>query len=152
MVSPLEMLTNERSDHSDLLRTHVWGCPTFVLDPKLQSGKKIPKWNKRSPLGQFLGFSEEHSSLVANVRHLKTGHISPQYHCVFDDKFETVFSTGENDGVIAAITNMLWDNNRELYALDEFDDDGLLVYQPPPFHDVWLDEEERREKKVRLRK
>ena len=71
---------------------------------------------------------------------------------MFDDKFETVFSTGENDGVIAAITDMLWDNNRELYALDKFDDDGLLVYQPPPLYDVWLDEEERREKKVRLRK
>ena len=123
----------------------------LVLDPRLQDGKKIPKWNRRSRVGQFLGYSESHSSLCANIRHLGTGHVSPQYHCVFDDKFETVFSTGENDQVVAAICDMLWDHNRELYALDEFDDDGILIYQPPPLHDVWLTEEERREKKVKLR-
>ena len=69
-ISPLEMLTRTKADHRDLLRTHVWGCPTFVLDARLQDGKKSPKWNARSCLGQFLGYSDEHSSLVANVRHL----------------------------------------------------------------------------------
>ena len=150
-ISPLEMLTNERSDHRDLLRAHVWGCPTFVLNPKLQDGKKIPKWNKLSRIVQFLGYSDEHSSLIANIRHLKTGHVSPQYHYVFDDKFEIVFSTGENDQVFKGISDMLWDKNRKLYAPDEFDEDGLLVYQPPPLNDVWLNEEERRDKKVRLK-
>jgi hypothetical protein len=66
-LTPLELLTKTKADHKDLLQTHVWGCPVFVLDPKLQDGKKIPKWNRRSRLGQFLGFSDEHSSLVANV-------------------------------------------------------------------------------------
>ena len=146
------MLTTERSDHRDLIQAHVWGCSTFVLGPMLQDEKKILKWNKRSCIGQFLGYSEEHSLLIANVRHLKTGHVSPQYHCVFDDKFETVFSTGENDQVFEAISDMLWDKNRELYALDEFDEDGLLIYQPPPLNDVWLNKEERRDKKVRLKK
>ena len=56
-ISPLEMLTREKATHKDLLRSHVWGCPTFVLDPRLQDGKKIPKWNRRSRVGQFLGFS-----------------------------------------------------------------------------------------------
>jgi len=42
-LSHLEILTGKRSDHRDLLRTHVWGCPVYVLDPKLQDGKKIPK-------------------------------------------------------------------------------------------------------------
>ena len=63
-----------------------------------------------------------------------------------------MFSTGENDQVFEAISDMLWDKNRELYALDEFDKDGLLIYQPPPLNDVWLNKEERRDKKVRLRK
>ena len=89
-LSPIEILTGTRSDHRDLRRTHVWGCPVYVLDPKLQDGKKIPKWNRRSRQGQFLGFSDEHSSLVANVRHLTTGHVSPQFHVVFDDHFHTV--------------------------------------------------------------
>ncbi len=42
-LSPMEILTGTRSDHRDLLRTHMWGCPVYVLDPKLQDGKKIPK-------------------------------------------------------------------------------------------------------------
>jgi hypothetical protein len=66
-LTPLELLTKTKVDHEDFLRTHVWGCPVFVLDPKLQDGKKIPKWNRHSRLGHFLGFSNEHSSLVANV-------------------------------------------------------------------------------------
>ena len=47
-LTPLELLTKTKADHRDLLHSHVWGCPVFVLDPKLQDGKKIPKWNQRS--------------------------------------------------------------------------------------------------------
>ena len=50
-LTPLELFTKHQSDHRDLLRAHVWGCPVYVLDPALQDGKKIPKWNKRSRLG-----------------------------------------------------------------------------------------------------
>ena len=151
-LTPLEMATGEKANHKDLLRSHVWGCPTFVLDPRLQDGKKIPKWNKRSRLGQFLGFSEAHSSLVANVRHLKTGHVSPQFHVVFDDNFFTVFGTGEKSTVTDAIAEKLWDSNRELFAEAEYDDDGMLVYEPPPLDDVWLTEDERVEAKQRRHK
>ena len=101
-LTPMELLTKTKADHRDLLRAHVWGCPVYVLDPSLQNDKKIPKWNRRSRMGQFVGFSERHSSLVALVRHLDTEHISPQYHVVFDDKFETVFGTGKNDSSLEA--------------------------------------------------
>ena len=80
------------------------------------------------------------------------GHVSPQYHVVFDDLFQTVFSSGENDAVVDAISNLLWDNNRELYVEQEFDENGNLIYQPPPLDEVWLSEPERRERKDRLRK
>ena len=96
-LTPLEMATSNKSDHKDLLRTHVWGCPCYVLDPKLQNNKKLPKWNRRARMGQFLGFSRYHSSTVALVRNLHTGFISPQYHIVFDDKFETVFGGSVSD-------------------------------------------------------
>ena len=44
---------------------HVWGCPTFVLEPKLQKpGVKVPKWAPRSRCGVNLGFSRLHSILV----------------------------------------------------------------------------------------
>ncbi len=42
-LSSMEILTGTRFDHQDLLRTHVWGCSVYVLDPKLQDGKKMPK-------------------------------------------------------------------------------------------------------------
>jgi hypothetical protein len=45
---PLELLAKTKADHRDLLCSHVWGCPVIVLDPKLQDGKKMPKWNHRS--------------------------------------------------------------------------------------------------------
>ncbi|KAL7504670.1 hypothetical protein ACHAXN_002258 [Cyclotella atomus] len=62
-ITPIEMVTRCKSDHRDLLRTHVWGCPVYVLDPKLQNGKKLPKWNRCARLGQFLGYSRQHIRL-----------------------------------------------------------------------------------------
>jgi hypothetical protein len=78
----------------------------------------IPKWNRRSRLGQFMGFSDEHSSLVANVHHLTTGFVSPQYHVVFDDLFQTVFSSDGNDVLVDTNCNNLFDSNRDVYAKD----------------------------------
>ena len=49
---------------------------------KHQHDQQLPKWNRRARLGQFVGFSDEHSSLVANVWHLTTGYISPLFHVV----------------------------------------------------------------------
>ena len=34
-LTPLGFFTNNRSDHCDLLKCHVWGCPVFVLEPKI---------------------------------------------------------------------------------------------------------------------
>ena len=128
-LTAIEMLTSAKADHRELMRSHVWGCPVYVLDPKLQSGQKIPKWNKRSRLGQFLGFLEEHSSLIANVRHLRTGHVSPQYHCAYDDLFQTVFDAEEGNEVTTTILELLWDRGKESYGKEEYDKDGILVYQ-----------------------
>jgi hypothetical protein len=66
-LSPLELITRERSDYRDLLRCHVWGYPVFVLEAKLQNDQKLSKWNGKARMGQFVGFSDKHSSLVANV-------------------------------------------------------------------------------------
>ncbi len=110
--------------------------------PKLQDGQKIPKWNRHSRLVQFLGFSDSHSSLVANVLHLSTGYVSPQYHLVFDDFFETVFSTG-NDTLLDDICNHLFDSDRDFYFYDdEITSNDPLVYHPPPLEEVWLSEPE----------
>ena len=46
-ITPLEMVSQCKTDHRDLMRTHVWGCPVYVLEATLQDGKKLPKWTKR---------------------------------------------------------------------------------------------------------
>ena len=91
-LNPLKNFTRSESGHRGTLHCHVWGCPVFVLELNLQNYQKVPKWNRRACLGQFLGFSGEHSSLVANVRHLGTGYISTQFHLIFGDLFQTGFS------------------------------------------------------------
>ena len=73
------------------------------MDPKLKNDQKIPKWNQHSILGKLLVFLEQQSSLIANILYLNTGNIFPQYHFVFDDLFETVYSTVENDPKVNAI-------------------------------------------------
>ena len=89
-----------------------------------------------------MGYSNEHSSLVANVRHLSTGtgHVSPQFHVTFDDFFETVICNGDNDAVANSICNGLFNWNLKLHVDDEFDADDVLIYKPPPLHEVWLNE------------
>ena len=91
-------------------------------------------------MGQFVGFSDEHSSLVANVWHLTTRYIPPQFHVIFDDLFETVNGIGVDDCDIKSICNGLFQHNRELYAEDELNEAGNIIYRPPPLHEVWLDE------------
>ena len=148
----MEMITSNKSDHRDLARTHVWGCPRYVLEPKLQNNQELPKWNRQARMGQFPGYSRFHSSTVALVRNLHTGHVIPQYHLVFDDKFETVFSGGKSEEEMDKIFQKLFDGERENYVEEEYDDDGVLIYEPPPLDEVWLSEPERRDRQDALRR
>jgi hypothetical protein len=68
---------------------HPFGCPIYVLDDNLATGKSISKWMPRARLGIYLGFSPNHARNVALVLNPVTGLVSPQYHVRFDDLFET---------------------------------------------------------------
>lgn len=68
----------------------------------------------------FLGFSPVHSSLVPLVLNIETGRITPQYHVVFDDRFETVPS-------IPALAS---DNETWKHILKTFDRDCFLDVTP----------------------
>ena len=75
----------------DPSKFHTWGCPIFVLDSRLQSSlSAIPKWEPRSRIGIYVGHSPCHAGNVALVLNPATGHVSPQFHVVFDDDFTTV--------------------------------------------------------------
>jgi hypothetical protein len=80
-------------------QSHVFGCPVYVLHATLQDKHKIPKWAPQARLGVFLGFSTLHSSQVSLVMNVDTGNISPQFHAIFDDKFETVLSMALGDSI-----------------------------------------------------
>ena len=102
---PIKSLTKTKSDHWYLLWSYVWGCTVYALDLKLRNYHKIPMWNHRDLQEKFLGFSNERSSRVENLRKLCTGYISPQHHVIGDDIFQTVFSSGKTDFVVDSISN-----------------------------------------------
>ena len=58
--------------------------------------------------------------MAANVRKLWTGYISPQYHLVFDDLFETTVWQGDNDPIIDTICNDLFESSRDWYEEEEY--------------------------------
>ena len=135
--SPIEVFCGSKVGCRSLRRLRVFGCPCYVLDPRLQDGKKIPKWEPRSRKGQFLGFSKDHASSVGNIRNIRTGYISPQFHIVYDEAFETVTSEMSIDLEETWIDLFL--NARDTY-LDSHDEsvDGPL----PELGSEWLSETE----------
>jgi hypothetical protein len=66
--------------------------------------------------------------------------ISPQFHVVFNDLFKTVNCTGVDEPVVKSICQGLFQRNCELYADEELNKAGNIIYQPPSLHKVWLDE------------
>jgi hypothetical protein len=43
-----DMFTGSVVPHHRLMDLHVWGCPLYVLDPRIQQDKKLPRWEPRS--------------------------------------------------------------------------------------------------------
>jgi hypothetical protein len=64
-LSPIELATRVAQHQTDFSNLHVWGSPSYVLDPKLQDGRKIPKWKPRSRRAILLAYhgSMPHRSL-----------------------------------------------------------------------------------------
>jgi hypothetical protein len=90
-LTPLELFTGmKQPQNGAILRSRVWGCPAYVLDPKLQDGKKLPNWTKRSRCGVYLGVSPQHHTTVGRILNAETGSISPQYHVVYDELYSSV--------------------------------------------------------------
>jgi hypothetical protein len=46
-LSLKEIFSPQKLRHDHLMDFHTFGCPVFVLDPTLQQGHKIPKWQPR---------------------------------------------------------------------------------------------------------
>jgi hypothetical protein len=131
-VCPAYIFTVSAVPRHHLMDLHVWGCPLYVLDPKIQQGKKLPRWEPRSKRGMFLGLSQQHAREVPLVLNLGTGSITTQFHVVFDDLFTTVPSI-ERDTAPPDHWEELCHENSSHIMLDS-----------PPEHsnDEWLTEED----------
>ena len=90
-LSPHELFTgSELPCNRILLNVRAWGCPAFTLNPKLQDGRKLPKWHMKTRQGMCFGSSPAHSPAVGRILNLRTGVISPQHHVMHDELFSTV--------------------------------------------------------------
>jgi hypothetical protein len=86
-----------------------------------------------------MGVSAQHASSVHLVRNLQTGSITPQYHLIFDDFFETVFSDGEQEPDV-------WPDLVVFQSFaNDFDDEGYR----PELADEWLNPAELQERVTR---
>ena len=142
--SPDAIFSGSMDNHQVLRHAHCWGCPAYVLDPKLQGAVKIPRWEPRTRRGIFLGFSDLHSSRIGLILNPRTGNVSPQFHVVYDDHFETVASDGEH---IPPSWPELVLSNSHIVALDDDESADL--------NDEWLSDEEvgaRQERERRRRR
>ena len=87
---PLQTFTGSTS-HTNVKHWKPFGCPVYVLEAPLQSGRGIfHKWKQRSKVGIYLGRSPQHGRNVALVLDRNTGLVSPQFHVTFDPGFYTV--------------------------------------------------------------
>ena len=73
---------------------HTFGCPVFALQHALASGNQLPRLLLCARLGLNHGPSLMHTRNVYLVLNLITGCVSPQYHCCFNDFFETMCNGG----------------------------------------------------------
>ena len=97
VLSPLELFSSSRVQ-PNLKHAHPFGCPVYVLERALQTaGGSQPRWNPRCRVGVYLGASPHHASSVGLILNQQTGCVSPQYHCVYDDLFETPKLDPQND-------------------------------------------------------
>ena len=83
----------------NLKHFHLFGCPVYVLQAPLQARSPFTKWGEPSRIGIFLCHSPHHASSIPLVLSTQTGLVSPQFHCVFDNDFDTVKKEQANTSI-----------------------------------------------------
>ena len=151
--SPEGLFSRTKLTHVDINRARVWGSPLYVLDPKLQDGKKIPKWEKLSTTGIFMGFSPTHSLTVSLALNINTGSVTPQFNSIHDGLFTTIhnFGTHNLDELYDKLSIISRHNDHEP-DIDDFDKD----IPAPSVSKEWSNTEEmklkREQKRLRFRR
>jgi hypothetical protein len=94
-LSPWEQFTGERSK-LDQTNMHPLFFPLYVLDRRMQEGTPPPKWTKRTTKKVYVGRLHHYSKSVPIVWDPKTKLVSPQFHVMFDENFDTVQAPDPN--------------------------------------------------------
>jgi hypothetical protein len=119
-----------------------------MLNPVLQDGKKLPKWVPRAHRGQYLiGVSGDHATTIGRIRNVWTGHISLQFHVVYDDLYTTVLNVDITPNVPDAeaidLETLLESHGvRDHYVDESFDKLGNALPVPELDVDYLTDEGE----------
>jgi hypothetical protein len=139
-ICPADIFTGNMIPPHRLKDLHVWGCPVYILDPTLQKGSKLPRWQPRSRRGIYMGTSPIHSSDVPLVLNIHTGSITAKFHVVFDDKFTTVHSVERETDPPDFWDDLCLENTLIIPS------EGSDAQQPPLLAHEWLTESERASK------
>ena len=123
-----------------------------MLDPNLQQENKSPRWKPRAQRGTFLRSSTYNSIDFSLVLKVNVGHISPQYHVVFDYFLSTLNSHSEIEDPPSfwskiSLDSHIYDSYIHLIILDtnyfaQLHDEWL----PPPYLEERVRTKERQAK------
>jgi hypothetical protein len=128
-LSPQELFYSVKSNHNELRAAKVWGCPTYVLDPRLQDSKNsyvgslVPSWvNLWAAL-------ENMPQMLDSLRTLKPAKLVVNFTLSLTKKFTTlpINNTIDTDTIPSEWMN-LFIYNRE----NTTDPSDLLDSEPTP--------------------
>jgi hypothetical protein len=105
---------------------HPLFCPVYVLDRRMQEGKSPPKWTKRTTQKVYVGHLHHYSKSVPVVWDPKTKLVSPQFHVMFDDNFDTVQAPDPNIKQSDTM-DRLFQTNRYIYD-DPFGNEHTYLF------------------------
>jgi hypothetical protein len=116
-----------REDLLSAGKEHHFGCPVYVLNKDIQDEKKAKRWIDVTRIGINLGPSPRHASSVALILNLKSGLVSPQFHCQYDDLFESTTGTQAR-----SMPQSLWQQKCGFSLNHNSEDDGDTARQSEP--------------------
>jgi hypothetical protein len=83
-LTPDEIFSSQKGKQDHFKFFHTFGCPVFVLDPKLQKGQCIPKCKPSARQAVYLGLHPDYSQTVPDALNLSSGLCSAQFHSIYD--------------------------------------------------------------------
>jgi hypothetical protein len=95
---------------------HPLFCSIYVLDRRMQERTSPPKWTKRTTQKVYVGHLHHDSRSVPIVWDPKTKLVSPQFHVMFDDNFDTIQPPDPNTKHADTMDRLFRDNR---YAYDD---------------------------------